>query len=47
MPSGAGMPATKEPNWLAGNSQTSSSIAAPPEATRTMPGRFGGPPGSA
>jgi hypothetical protein len=30
MPSGAGMPATKEPNWLAGISQTSQAIARRP-----------------
>lgn len=40
MPSGAGMPATKEPNRLAGISQTSQAMAAPPACTLTRPGRL-------
>ena len=47
MPSGEGIPATNEPKALTGSSQTSTSIATPPSATRTSPGRNGGPPGSA
>lgn len=36
---GAGMPWTKEPSSLLGRSQTSTAIATPPCATRSMPGR--------
>ena len=47
MPSGAGIPATKEPKCSAGMRHTSTSMATPPSLTRTRPGRNGGPPGSA
>ena len=46
-PSGAAMPATNVPSSLAGSSHTSTAMLQPPLATRTMPGRAGGPPASA